>query len=49
MVEAAGVELSMPLKTGKLLTHDGHKGPKCPQCRIGCTFIERMQTFEPLT
>ena len=41
MVEAAGVELFMTLKTGELLISEGRKGLKCPQCRIDCTFTVR--------
>jgi hypothetical protein len=41
LVEAAGVEPFIPLKTRKLSIRHGRKGPKGPECRIDCTTIVR--------
>jgi hypothetical protein len=49
MVEAAGDELSMPLKTRKLFIRVRQKRPKYPECQIDCTFVVRGVIFSELT
>ena len=46
-VEAAGVELSSPLKTRKLPQQEDQECLKCRECRIGCTFIVRRLKIAP--
>jgi hypothetical protein len=38
LLEAAGVEPSMPLKTRRFPLRHGLKRPKSQECRIDCTF-----------
>ena len=47
MVEAAGVEPFMPMKTRKLCVFERLKRPKGPECQIDCTFTVRLHFKAP--